>query len=187
MSNSKLRSSTQLYIDDDLNVGQSGTNKKVTGVADAVNPNDAVNKSQLDAMLGANNAMIYKGVINCSANPNYPAADAGWTYRVSVAGKIGGASGINVEIGDQLTCLTDGAASGTHAVVGANWTILQTNIDGAVTGPASSADNEIPLFNGSSGKVIKGSGKTIVTVLGADDLTIPTSKAVKDEIGRAHV
>lgn len=182
MSNSKIRSSSQLYIDDDLNVGQSGTYKKVIGVANAVDANDAVNKGQLDAMLGANNAMIYKGVIDCVANPNYPAADAGWTYRVSVAGKIGGAAGINVEIGDQLTCLTDGTAAGTHAVVGANWTILQTNIDGAVTGPATAVDNVIPLFNGTSGKVIKSSGKTIVTVLGTDDTTVPTSKAVKDAL-----
>lgn len=73
--------------------------------------------------------LVFKGVIDCSANPNYPSADAGDLYKVSVAGKIGGGSGPNVEAGDTLLCITDATASGTHAGVGANWVILQTNID----------------------------------------------------------
>jgi hypothetical protein len=80
---------------------------------------------------GASDVMIFKGVIDCSANPNYPAADAGNVYKVSVAGKIGGGSGPNVEAGDTLYCITDSTASGTQAGVGANWVIAQVNIDGA--------------------------------------------------------
>lgn len=90
-------------------------------------------KTYIDGLIAANDAMVFKGVINCAANPNYPAADAGHTYRVSAAGKIGGASGPNVEAGDILLCTTDGTASGTHATVGANWSIIQVNIDGALT------------------------------------------------------
>ncbi|MCR6496222.1 hypothetical protein LJB71_08330 [Thermomonas sp. S9] len=90
-------------------------------------------KTYVDGLLAANDAMVFKGVINASANPNYPAADAGHTYRISVAGKIGGASGPNVEAGDMLICTTDGTAAGTQATVGANWAIIQTNIDGALT------------------------------------------------------
>lgn len=90
-------------------------------------------KAYADGLIAANDAMVFKGVIDCSANPNYPAADRGWTYRVSVAGKIGGASGPNVEVGDILLCLTDSTASGNHATVGANWSIIQVNIDGALT------------------------------------------------------
>lgn len=90
-------------------------------------------KTYVDGLLAANDAMVFKGVIDASANPNYPAANAGHTYRVSVAGKIGGASGPNVEVGDILICTADGTASGTHATVGANWAIIQTNIDGALT------------------------------------------------------
>ena len=41
------------------------------------------------------------------------------------------------------------------------------------------ADGEICLFNATN-KDIRTSDKTIVTTIGADDLTIPTSKAVKD-------
>lgn len=83
----------------------------------------------IDGLLAAADALVFKGVRDCSANPNYPAADAGHVYRVSVAGKIGGGSGPNVEVGDLLICLTDGTAAGTHAAVGANWSIEQSNID----------------------------------------------------------
>jgi len=117
--------------------------------------NDIVNKTYADALLATNNAMVYQGVQDCSGNPNYPAADAGDTYVVSVAGKIGGASGINVEVGDMLICKTDSTASGDHAAVGGNWNIIQANIDGAVTGPASSTDGGLAVFDGTSGKIIK--------------------------------
>lgn len=94
---------------------------------------DVYDKAYVDNLIAAQDAMVFKGVIDCSANPSYPAADRGWTYRVSVAGKIGGASGPNVEAGDILICLTDGTAAGDQATVGANWAIIQTNIDGALT------------------------------------------------------
>lgn len=63
--------------------------------------------------------MVFKGVIPASANPNYPAGVTGETWKISVAGKIGGASGVNVEAGDTIICVTDNAG-GTQATVGAN-------------------------------------------------------------------
>lgn len=90
-------------------------------------------KTYVDGIVAATDAMVFKGVIDCSANPNYPAADRGHTYRVSVAGKIGGAAGVDVEQGDILICLTDGTPAGDQSTVGASWTIIQTNIDGALT------------------------------------------------------
>jgi hypothetical protein len=79
--------------------------------------------------------LLYKGVIDCSGSPNYPAADAGHVYKVSVAGLIGGASGLVVQAGDTLVCAVDGTAAGTQAAVGASWGILQTNVDLANPGP----------------------------------------------------
>lgn len=113
----------------------------------------------VQAAFGSQDAMIFKGVIDCSASPNYPAADRGWVWRVSAAGKIGGASGVNVEVGDVLTCLTDGTAAGNQATVGAAWTITQANIDGAVIGPAASVDGNFMLADGPTGKKIKDAGK----------------------------
>jgi hypothetical protein len=129
--------------------------------------------------------VIYRGGLSCSASPNYPTANQGDFYVVSAAGKIGGASGLNVEIGDTLLCTTS-SASGTQAGVGANWTIGQGNIDGAVTGPASATSNGFALFNGTTGKIIKDSLATFdtdATMAANSDNRIPSQKAVKSYVG----
>jgi hypothetical protein len=110
---------------------------------------------------GLVDVLTFRGVLDCSANPNYPAADAGAVYVVSVAGKIGGGSGANVEAGDTLICRVDATATGDHATVGSNWTIIQKNIDGGVIGPASSTDNTVPRFDSTTGKLIQGSGVVV--------------------------
>lgn len=76
------------------------------------------------------NLFSYKGdVTNANTNPNYPAADAGDVYIITTnIGRIGGASGPVVEIGDTLLCLSDDTPSGDHATVGANWVIGQVNL-----------------------------------------------------------
>lgn len=107
-------------------------------------------KAYVDGIVtgGAADVMIFKGLIDCSANPNYPAADAGNLYKISVAGKIGGASGIDVEAGDTIYCLTDGTASGTQAAVGANWNIAQANI----TTAGDTLTSEGALINSATSK-----------------------------------
>lgn len=72
-----------------------------------------------------------KGNQDCSGNPNYPAASKGDIYTVSVAGKIGGASGITVEVGDAFRALADNAG-GTQAGVGTSWAVVQANLVGAL-------------------------------------------------------
>ena len=138
-------------------------------------------KAYADALIGANNAMVYKGVIDASTNPNYPASNAGDTYRISVAGKIGGVSGPNVEVGDMLTALTDGTAAGTQAAVGAQWNITQANVDGAVVGPTSSTASDFVTFSGTTGKVVQDSGLSLdtSTALGTSNVKIPSQNAVK--------
>ncbi len=165
--------------------GTTGKSVKDSGVAlstdgtlaansDAKVPTEKAIKAYVDQLLGAQDAMIFKGVVDCSTSPNYPAADRGWTYRVSVAGKIGGAGGLNVEAGDILLCLTDGTASGTQASVGAAWSVAQTNLDGAVIGPASATDSRLAAFDGVSGKLLKDSG-----VLVSNDPTMAANSAAK--------
>ena len=73
---------------------------------------------------------VPKGTIDCSSNPNYPAANAGWVWIISVAGKIGGVSGLPVSAGDQLICLNTNAG-GTQAGVGSNFDVLQVSIANA--------------------------------------------------------
>lgn len=67
--------------------------------------------------------------LDASANPNYPAAAKGDRYHITVAGKIGGASGKVVEVGDEVEAIAANAG-GTQASVGASWIILQANIEG---------------------------------------------------------
>lgn len=123
MATSKIRATGQWTADGDVALNSF----KITGLANGTNTGDAVNKSQLDAIIAAADALVYKGVIDCSGNPNYPAADAGHTYKVSVQGKIGGASGPNVAVGDLLICTTDGTATGDHATVGQFWDIVHVS------------------------------------------------------------
>ena len=71
----------------------------------------------------------------------------------------GGASGPNVEVGDTIYALTDGVAAGTHAAVGANWAIVQANVDGAVTGPVGAVvNNQLVVWDGTTGRLVKDGG-----------------------------
>ena len=115
--------------------------------------------------IAAADAMIYRGTIAGGNTGAYgtltPFANNGWTYKVTTAGKINGKA---VEIGDMLICNKDGttaATSSNYSTIAANWDVIQANIDGAVTGPASSTNAHVAVFNGATGKVIKDSGLTI--------------------------
>ena len=124
-----------------ITINGSSTNDQI--------PTAAAVWSAIGTGIGANDAMVFKGVIPASTNPNYPSGVTGDTWKISVAGKIGGASGVNVEAGDTIICVTDNAG-GTQATVGSNWTILQTNIDGAVTTGGAIAQGALVIGAGSS-------------------------------------
>lgn len=96
-------------------------------------PTQQSTKAYVAGVLAAANAMVIKGGIDCSSDPNYPAADAGDTYKVTVAGRIGGGSGPVVQVNDAIICTVDSSASGDHATVGANWFIVQSNLEAAST------------------------------------------------------
>jgi hypothetical protein len=134
-------------------------------------PSSYTVKTYVDNILGNANALIYKGTIDCSENPDYPSADAGHLYIVSISGKIGGNNGIEVEIGDMCICNTDNAPSGNQETVGEYWNIIQKNIIGAVTGPASAYTDNIALFDGTTGKVIKDAGVGLSTYATTASLT----------------
>jgi len=151
------------------------TDDALTADSDVKVPSQSAIKSYVDGLLSANDAMVFKGVIDCSANPNYPSASAGHTYRISVAGKLGGASGESVEVGDIAICTVDGSASGDQATVGANWVIIQVNIDGAVVAksPFSSVSGNLPKYSGTTGRIIEDSGIAVseVTALKVANIT----------------
>jgi hypothetical protein len=76
-------------------------------------------------LLNSTYGASYKGSLDCSANPNYPAADLGFLYFISVSGKVGGASGHTVTAGDAIICEADDTPAGTEAAVGDHWTHIE--------------------------------------------------------------
>lgn len=120
--------------------------------------------NKLNNLLATNDAMVFKGTIGGDAAATIhelPAKhSAGETYRVyDIKGGNNGkylGNGEVCEIGDLIICIKNGT---THSA--GDWTIVQTNIDGAVIGPASAVNNHVAIFNGANGKVIKDSGFTI--------------------------
>lgn len=104
-----------------------------TQAASTISDFDSAVDARVNTRIATLDVMVYKGAIDASGNPNYPAANAGDTYRISVAGKVGGGSGTVVEAGDLIICHVDASAGGTQASVGADWDVIQINIDGAVT------------------------------------------------------
>ena len=105
--------------------------------------------------MAAADAMVYKGTIGTGGTYTIAAFNtlatynAGWTYRVITAGTV---RGYVCEIGDLLVAIVDRAGSGS---VNSDWSVVQTNIDGAVVGPSSSTNGAVVLFDGTTGKLIK--------------------------------
>ena len=77
---------------------------------------------------------------------------AGQTWRVAADGMY---SGQKCEVGDLIICVTDYVV---NSASDSDFIIVQANINGAVTGPEAAEDNELVVFSGVSGKVLKQSG-----------------------------
>lgn len=141
----------------------------LTGTPTAPTALSTVNNTQIattafvhnlvSSSIAANDAMIFKGVIN--RNTDLPAThELGWTYKIGTTGTYAG----NVcEVGDMIICVTSGTAANN-----AHWTVVQANVDGAVTGPTASTVGHVATFNSATGKVIKDSGYTIATSVPAN-------------------
>lgn len=174
MTVTKIRSSSQLLIDQNLDANS----KKIVSLAAPVDGGDAVNKTYADGLLAAADAMVYKGVIDCAANPNYPAANAGDTYKISVSGKIGGASGHAVLAGDLVICTADSTAAGTQAAVGAFWDVVHVDsLAGTVTSSAvNPIDNQIVILDSITGSLIQNS---LATIDDSGSITVPSGQYYK--------
>ena len=125
-------------------------------------------------------AMVFKGTIGTGGTVTaLPDTHThGWTYKVITGGTY---AGIVCEIGDMIVCVKDGTVAAN-----ADWTVIQSNIDGAVTGPSSATANRVATFNGTSGKVIKDSGFTIgADVPAGAKFTDTQYEATKENIGSA--
>jgi len=152
-----------IKVDGDLTYAdlqaKDATFAKVTVSAAPLAGSDLANKDYVDGIIAANDAMVFKGTIGTGGTHTIAAFNAlatyhaGWSYRVIEAGTI---KGVVCEIGDLVVSMVDRAGSGN---VNVDWTVAQTNLDGAVIGPATAGDGYLALFDTTSGKLIKaGSG-----------------------------
>jgi len=134
-------------------------------------------------VLEGNDALILKGTIGAGGTHTISAFNAlttynaGWTYRVIEAGTI---RGVVCQIGDLVVVLVDRAGSGN---LDSDFTVAQTNIDGAVVGPASAVDGDIVLFDSTTGKLIKSSGVGLATKR-AEWVSAPASKTASGTAGQ---
>ena len=116
---------------------------------------DIVNKAYADALIAANEAMVFKGTVGASGTYEITAFNAlatyntGWNFKVITAGTI---KGKVCEIGDSIYATVTRAGSGQ---LDSDWCVMQANLDGAVIGPASATDGYLVLFDGATGKLIK--------------------------------
>jgi hypothetical protein len=118
---------------------------------------DYATNTYVNGLLAGADAMIFKGTIGTGGTITaLPTAyNAGWTYKVITAGTY---AANNTEVGDMLLATVDRAEG---QGVNGDWAVVQTNIDGAVTGPTSSVNNQVAIFDGVTGKIIKDSGFTL--------------------------
>lgn len=122
-------------------------------------------RAEIQSMIKDMDAVVFKDTIDGGSTGAYgaltPAADKGDLYIVSTAGKIDGEA---VEPGDWVICKVDGTAAATannYSTVVENWGFIQVNKDGIVIGPSSATSGNVVVFDGTTGKLIKDSGKTL--------------------------
>lgn len=117
-------------------------------------------REQIAAVL--NGGASFKGSLTASNGLPTVGYKAGWQYVVQEAGTYAGQT---AEVGEMFIAIRD-YASGSAS--NKDWTLLQVNLVGAVTGPASSVANRVAVFDGTTGKIIKDSGYTLGVSVPAD-------------------
>lgn len=106
-------------------------------------------------ILAVNDAMIYKGTLPTNYSSTVtsyytPAANCGWTYKVSNVCNI---NGIYCEVGDMFICIKDNTAAATssnYSTIMANWTVVQTNLTSAVVAATGTSANHLAKFTGAT-------------------------------------
>lgn len=129
--------------------------------------------SEISNKISAANALRFKGVVGTGTGmiplPTTGVA-VGDMYVIGTAGTYGG-----------IACEKDDMIYATAATP--TWAVVQGNIDGAVTGPASSVDAQVAVFNGTTGKIIKDSGFTIGKSVPADAVFTDTTYSAGTGLG----
>ena len=128
----------------DATNSSSGASAHIAATPKAVMDALTSAKSYTDDILAANDAMVFKGTLGAGGTETtLPTSgySAGWTYRVVKAGTYAGQV---CEVGDLVIAVKDFNTSTSND----DWTVAQTNIDGAVTATEALGSNQLILGNG---------------------------------------
>ena len=150
--------------------GATFTGPVILPAPDTTKPKSAATIEYVDAaineVLEASSAMTFEGTIGTGSTSTITALpakhDVGDTYVVKTAGTYANQT---CEVGDLIICTTSGTAANN-----AHWTVVQTNLNGAVTGPTTSTASNLAAFNDATGKVVKDSGISASSVTTAINL-----------------
>ena len=123
-----------------------------------IDGNSVATQDWVNTLIGQINNGV-PGVVDTTEHP-LPSTDykAGQMWRVAADGTFAD----NVcEIGDLILCLKDYSEDSAE---NSDFMVIQANIDGAVTGADASTDGHLVVWNGSTGKVIKDSEISIMSL-----------------------
>ena len=119
--------------------------------------------SKVSEAVRSNDAMVIKGTLGTGGNfTSLPTSGyvVGWSYKVITAGTY---AGYTCEIGDLIYATNDGPLSGS-SVVNSDWSVIQSNIVGAISASTGLTANQLVIGNsyavsslaaGSNGQVLK--------------------------------
>ena len=121
----------------------------VAGVSNTQIANTEYVNTAISNAIAASDAMIFKGTLGTGGSiTTLPTTyKTGWTYRVISAGTY---AGQQCEIGDLVIALIDRSGNGN---ANSDWTVAQTNINGAIT--SLSGSNPIQVTGSGSSRTIQ--------------------------------
>lgn len=138
----------------DLVDGCHVSNTKFTWASpsSALIPTQAAIKDSFNDFVSAIKGMRYKGAITPTSFKSLSVIEVGDTYVISSAGDFNGQYG---EIGDLIICATKSSSTSS------TWNIIECNLTGAISNSAgkdaSSTNNSVTRFDGTTGRFVKGS------------------------------
>lgn len=142
----------------------------------------------IQGVLNASQAMVFKGTLGKTngtvASLPTTGYSSGDTYQIVDANTY---AGKKCEVGDIIICLYDYTDESKPSNSDDHWTVVQGNIDGAVTGPTSSVDGHVAVFSGTGGNMIADSGFTVDQIGKVKDVKVNNVSKLDEDTGIVNI
>lgn len=170
-SATKFVSSVSVGSNGVLTGGTTEADTEITAASTGI-PTSAAVKAYADNIISANDAMVFKGTLGTDGSVTSLPTNkykVGWTYKVATADTY---AGQKCEVGDMIIAIKNGPSTGT-TVVAEDWSVIQTNIDGAVTHTTNMTTGQVVVADGAG--EVKTTGFTIGASVPADAVFTDTT------------